>query len=137
MTIREIETAISLPPTNRERQALKAALGWLRGKGLAESIWEDSTGTLWRVVEGGEIPSTWLDRPTAEEALVDGMTIRELAEATGRTESSVASSLRRLEECGKAWGEWIPGRHPSVWHRGPAPWLQTVSEKEDNQEEEA
>jgi hypothetical protein len=137
MTVREIEAAISLPPTNRERQALRQALGWLKKKGLAESSWQDGRGTLWRVTEGGDVPTSWLDRPTTEEALGDGMTIKELAEATGRTEASVASSLRKLERKRRAWAECVPGRRPSVWHKGPAPRFQTISDtNKDIQEEE-
>lgn len=132
MTVREIEGAIGLPPTNRERQALRQALGWLRKKGLAESSWQDGRGTLWRVREGGDVPTTWLDRPTTEEALGDGMTIRELAEATGRTEASVASSLRKLERKGRAWGERIPGRRQTVWHRGRAPQAEQTDSEGDN-----
>lgn len=130
MTIREIEAAIGLPPTNRERQALKAALGWLRRRGLAESEWESGTGTRWRVVKGAEIPRTWEDRPSLGEALRDGMTAKELAEETGRPASSVGASLRKMERRGEAWGEWVPGRRLVIWHRGPAPWsaAETLSE---------
>ena len=132
MIVREIEAAIGLPPTNRERQALRQALGWLRKKGLAESSWQDGRGTLWRVREGGDVPTSWLDRPTTEEALGDGMTIKELAEATGRTEASVASSLRKLERKGRAWGERIPGRRQTLWHRGQAPQAEQTDSEGDN-----
>ena len=135
MTIRQIEEAIDLPPTNRERQALKAGLGWLKKRGLAESRFEDGVGTLWRMVRGAETPAAWLDRPTAREAVEDGMTAKELARATGRTESSVASSLRKLEAKGLAWSEWSPRGRRFIWHRGPRPGPgETVSEGEDGNE---
>ena len=101
MTVREIEAAIGLPPTNRERQALRQALGWLKKKGLAESSWQDGRDTLWRVREGGDVPTSWLDRPTTEEALGDGMTIKELAELIEQRTGKAMSRQNLTQRLGR------------------------------------